>query len=350
MGGKATCDDTGYIDYKGAIHIHSNYSDGTGTVPDIIKAAKRCELDYIFLTDHDTLGPRIDGWEGYHDDLLVVVGEELSHFKEHCIVLGLDHHVQPRDSIYETMGDVVRSGGLAFIVHPHGKYRIFFRTRRLSWRKWDIEHLTGIEIWSYMFDWVDDFRFYKFKRFYLYPEAQISGPFKETLEMWDQLCLSRRVVGIGGLDVHARQIDPWGKLVVFPYHSMFKTIHTHVLVKGGLTGDFATDSGKLLSELSMGHCFVAYDFAQDSSGFMFRVRGDTAIMGDEVTYSEDLELEVRLPTRAYINVIRNGKKFLSFVGTHSCFHAEGPGVYRIEAYIRKKPWIFSNPIYIREGT
>ena len=157
MGGKLASDDTEYFDYKGAIHIHSNYSDGSGTVPEIIDAAGRCGLDYIFLTDHDTLGARIDGWEGYKNGLMVIVGEEFSEFREHFVVLGLDKKVRQRGSIYETMEDVVESGGLAFIVHPHGKYRIFLRTRKLSWKNWDIGHLTGIEIWSYMFDWVDDF-------------------------------------------------------------------------------------------------------------------------------------------------------------------------------------------------
>ncbi len=39
-----------------AIHLHSDYSDGTASIPELMEAAREAERDVILLTDHDTLG------------------------------------------------------------------------------------------------------------------------------------------------------------------------------------------------------------------------------------------------------------------------------------------------------
>ena len=47
-------------------------------MPEIIDAAQMAGLDFLILTDHNTLQAREEGWEGWHDDLLVVVGQEIT--------------------------------------------------------------------------------------------------------------------------------------------------------------------------------------------------------------------------------------------------------------------------------
>ena len=46
------------------VHLHSLYSDGTGTVPEIARAARASGVDVVLLTDHDTLEARRRGEEG----------------------------------------------------------------------------------------------------------------------------------------------------------------------------------------------------------------------------------------------------------------------------------------------
>ena len=46
-----------YYTYTGVIHCHSHYSDGTGSVQEILRAAHKCRLDYVIITDR-TLLPR----------------------------------------------------------------------------------------------------------------------------------------------------------------------------------------------------------------------------------------------------------------------------------------------------
>ncbi|HUX15651.1 MAG TPA: PHP domain-containing protein, partial [Phycisphaerae bacterium] len=65
-------------EYVGAFHVHSCYSDGSGTYQEIASAAARAGLDFVVMSDHDTLRPRADGWQGWHDGVLVIVGTEIS--------------------------------------------------------------------------------------------------------------------------------------------------------------------------------------------------------------------------------------------------------------------------------
>ena len=45
-------------DYRGVIHCHSTYSfDGKGDMEEIGKAANDAGLDFVMMTDHDTMEP-----------------------------------------------------------------------------------------------------------------------------------------------------------------------------------------------------------------------------------------------------------------------------------------------------
>lgn len=41
-------------DYKGACHIHTEYSDGSIPVSDVITSAQDAGLDFVILSDHNT--------------------------------------------------------------------------------------------------------------------------------------------------------------------------------------------------------------------------------------------------------------------------------------------------------
>ena len=58
-------------EYVGVIHVHSTYSDGSRSIPDIASIAGEVDLDYVFMTDHNTLQAKRDGLEGWHGDVLV---------------------------------------------------------------------------------------------------------------------------------------------------------------------------------------------------------------------------------------------------------------------------------------
>ncbi len=199
-----------------------------------------------------------------------------------------------------------------------------------------------------MFDWVSELKYYRFLRHYQNPDRRIRGPFPETLHTWDQLCQKTRVVAIGGVDAHARRY-PLLPFVVFPYEDLFRTLRTHVLTDAPLVGSVSEDIPRLVQALRAGHCFIAYDRLCDASGTRFGSADGVLLMGDERPFDGPVDLEVRLPTDAELTVLRNGHPIASLQGKVCTFCANAPGVYRAEAKYGGKPWIYTNPIYLRPG-
>src|SRR3954463_13871804 len=56
------------------VHLHSTFSDGTGTVPQIVAAGARAGVDVVLLTDHNTRAGA--GYEGWHGSGRLLAGEE----------------------------------------------------------------------------------------------------------------------------------------------------------------------------------------------------------------------------------------------------------------------------------
>ncbi|HBC46644.1 MAG TPA: histidinol-phosphatase, partial [candidate division Zixibacteria bacterium] len=50
----------------GVIHIHSDYSDGSKSIPEIARIGESAGLDFLMFSDHLTLAPLRDGLERYH--------------------------------------------------------------------------------------------------------------------------------------------------------------------------------------------------------------------------------------------------------------------------------------------
>jgi len=57
---------------------------------------------------------------------------------------------------------------------------------------------------------------------------------------------------------------------------------------------------------------------------------------------------VTLPVAAEIRLIHNGNEASRTMLQVLTFRPHRPGVYRVEAWLKGRPWILSNPIYLRE--
>jgi hypothetical protein len=158
-----------------------------------------------------------------------------------------------------------------------------------------------------MFDWGRHFRFYKFWR---RSRSSDQRPFpRDAGDVGSDLSHAshRRDRGV---DAHAKtKHTPFGTLVVFSYEELFRTIRTHVLSREVFSGQWADDARIVYRALKEGHCFGAYNLLSSSEGFRFFLRSETgnALMGDEMPFCEDAQIEVSLPRRASIRVLRNGK-------------------------------------------
>lgn len=64
--------------YRGDLHVHSVYSDGRLKPAELAAAARAAGLDFIATTDHNTTAAHWVWREAAGDDLLVILGEEVT--------------------------------------------------------------------------------------------------------------------------------------------------------------------------------------------------------------------------------------------------------------------------------
>lgn len=346
------------IEYVGALHMHSVFSDGSGEISDIAKAASEVGLDYILLTDHNTLRALKEGYEGWYGNTLLLVGCELNdkQNKNHYLAFGINQAYSTRLSAAEYVKKVKEAGGIGFIAHPHEKRTHMEKHPPYPWVDWDVDGFTGIEIWNHMSEWMENLTEKNKYQSFLHPLKTIVAPQKKTLKLWDELNLKRKVVGIGGVDAHAHKYNLLGFLEVeiFPYKVLFKSIRTHILtdeeIKKGKSFDAVEKAKKIIySALEKGSCFVANDYHGDSSGFKFFADADNRIyqMGDKISKSKNIKLHAEIPNHnSEIKLIKNGRTVESVKGATLVHKVNGRGVYRVEAYLNGKAWIFSNHIRV----
>ena len=122
------------------LHMHSRYSDGLGTIPDILAfIGQRRELDVVALTDHDTiegaLRARELAWK-QHARFEVIVGEEVSTREGHLLTLFIERRIPPGLSVEQSIALAHEQGGLAIIAHP------FNRVFRHSIQREVVDRLT----------------------------------------------------------------------------------------------------------------------------------------------------------------------------------------------------------------
>jgi PHP domain len=330
------------------VHLHSTYSDGTGTVKQIARAARRAGVDVVLLTDHDTLAAKRNGEEGWYGDVLLLVGEEVTpRGGNHYLAFGIDEEIDHAGLDGAGICNAVRAaGGFGFAAHPfsEGSKRIK-RARPMPFGSLDCDALHGVELWSFVNDTGEAIESVpQMLRFLLAPARALDSPPQRNLDRWDELCRTRRAVAIGGLDAHqyGKRIGPFVPLRLMAYHRSFRFIRTHVLV------DEPPDREGVYAALRDGRCYIAVDSIAPATGFVFEA--DDLPMGAEAP-AGPRRLTARTPAEAQLRLLRDCEEIATATGRSIEANIEQPGVYRVEARRRHKgkarTWILSNPIYLR---
>jgi hypothetical protein len=336
------------------IHLHSLYSDGTGTVREIARAGRRAGADVVLLTDHDTLKAKHHGEEGWYGPVLLLVGEEVSpRGGNHYLAFGLDEHVRHRGRSPAQICEAVHDGGgFGFAAHPwsEGSER-FRRARGMPFDDLACPALHGVELWSFATDTGESLRSIPHALHFLaMPGRVLRHPPERNMKGWDELCQERRTVAIGGLDAHqfGKRVGPFVPLRLMSYRRSFRQIRTHVLAREALTGDLDHDREQVYEALRSGRCYIAVDAVAPAKGFRFWAEGpDGRVEMGEEAPAGDWTLRVQLPSPASVRLLRDGRD----LGTELERRVEEPGVYRVEAYREsrgaERTWVISNPIYLR---
>lgn len=347
------------FDYRGFFHIHSDFShDGTTGIKDIIKSARKCGADFIIMTDHFNIKTKDEGFEGYHGELLVVAGEEISPAYNHYLAIGLNKAILAgSDEKPQKYIDAVKKENAAgLIAHPDHTGTKKFGVRSYEWKDWTVTGYDAISIWDLMTDWQEKLSSY-FKAFlaFLFPAFILSGPKTKTLERWDRYNLENKegklIAGYGEIDNHNVKKKVFGiTFRIFPFDFAFKTISTHILLKKELSKDAQEAKRQIIEAVKTSSLYIAQEKWAGAKGFEFYISDNfkTAYTGETLSGAKTYKVTVKLPKKALIKILLNGETVYSLFTDILIKDFESPGVYRVEVYMKKffsyKPWIFSNHI------
>jgi hypothetical protein len=347
----------------GAVHIHTMAShDASGTIPEVVAAARQADLSFIAITDHNVPVTAQDMADD-PPDLPIISGEELGTSAGHFLALGLPlGWARPTSPDDRTLLAAAHAQG-AFTVLAHPFHP------RTPWTDWGTSNFDGIEIWNEDAVWRQNNPFDLLISLLIYPEndqlamVRLARTPEQNLAKWDELLAQRPVVGMCGSDVHAKTKLTSNFFLRFPgYVPSLEVAREHVLLgpnAGGGDASRAT-ADEILDALRRGHSFCALDALYPSSGFTFRVSssGGSGGPGDSVSWAGEGRIKVSVPPGAsqpLIKVIRDGREIVSRQTWNVDEPAPGPGRYRTEVFLRQPGltgwrrwtlWAFTNPVYV----
>ena len=108
---------------KGAFHVHTRRSDGSGSLDSVAAAAARAGLDVVIFTDHGD-GVRPATPPSYRAGVLCIDGVEVSTTGGHYAALGARPSPYPLGGdAAGVVDDVRRLGGLGVVTHPDSPKR-----------------------------------------------------------------------------------------------------------------------------------------------------------------------------------------------------------------------------------
>ncbi|MCU0521019.1 MAG: CehA/McbA family metallohydrolase [Anaerolineae bacterium] len=348
-----------YRELVGNTHVHSVYSDGSGTYREIASSAAAARLNFVIITDHNV---RPTGLEGYHDQTLVLSGEEVHNVRRrpqcnHLLVYGTEKDMAPYTfGSTRTLVQAVRERqGVCYIAHPvERRSPIRAGLAAVPWTDWPPEGVNGLEIWNYMSEFKGLLWSWPAALIYaLSPTLGIHGPYRATLRLWDELLgQGYRLAALGGADAHAATyaLGPLRRRV-FRYDALFNCVNTHILTSAPLSGDVAVDKSLIYEALRAGRTWVGYDLPYPTRGFRFQARSgsSTAVPGEELRRLGAISITVTLPAPGDIHLLRDGRRVAATGGTSLTYTSIEPGIYRVEVYRRfrgrRVGWIFTSPIY-----
>jgi hypothetical protein len=332
----------------GALHMHTFYSDGTGSVRDLARAAKECGLEWIWITDHDTMQGKPE--EGIIDGVRVLVGYEITPDRNHFLVGDVDELISRDLPPAEYVAEVERRGGVGIVAHPDERVTNEV-TEPYRWDDWSQRGFTGIELWNYMSDWVEQYTPARKYLHFFFPSLALRGPTAETLRWWDELQVEgARPTGVFGVDAHAKKVERVGReWEVFPYTHCFNRLVDYLQLEAPLSATFEEAEQQIWDAIRRGRVIMANQGRGSAAGSTFLALspgGTPATCGDEVNLTDGLTLEFVCPLAAELRLFQNGTLVARVSkGQKLRFDCREKGHYRVEAW-RRTLWVMTNHIHV----
>ena len=351
---------------RGAFHVHSERSDGSGSLDIIADAAQRAGLQFVIITDHAD-GTRTPTAASYRSGVLCIDAVEISTSGGHYIALGLPATPYPLGGeSWSVVEDVARLGGFGVVAHPTSL------RAALAWQDWQtpfdaVEWLNGDSQWR---DETFSTLAVTATRYPFRPSESLASLLDRpqmALDLWDSETSQRRVVGLGGVDAHARLgtgigNEGYGKAIAinFPgYEQIFRTFSLSVQLADPWSGNPIEDATALIEGIRMGRTFTSIDALASPAQFNFTAEtpAHRVSMGERITTATETQLRavVTGPPESEIVLLANGHTVYRVAGaelTYDIDPTRAAEAYRVEVHLPSAPgtppipWIISNPIYV----
>ncbi|MFS4094256.1 CehA/McbA family metallohydrolase [Streptomyces sp. AF1A] len=134
--------------YRGDCHLHSWHSDGRRTPGEIAALARAAGLDFLNSSEHNTSSSHAHWADAAGEDLLVMLGEEVTTRNGHVLALGtepgtfVDWRYRARDGRWGRFAREIRAaGGLVVPAHPHAT------CLGCAW-KFGFAEADAVEVWN----------------------------------------------------------------------------------------------------------------------------------------------------------------------------------------------------------
>jgi hypothetical protein len=348
-----------HFEYIGNLHIHSFYSDGGGNISQIARSAAKANLDFICLNDHDYLTESLHlEEEGFYGDVLVLIGLEIGGRYHHYLTYDLKKMLKSEGlAPQEVIDQVNEQNGFGFLAHPFEKGMPFSeKSVAYTWNDLSVDGFTGICIWNYTSRWKERVKSALHGLFLLtFKSLSLMPPSQKTLSFWDNLCRHRRVVAVGGSDAHGSVFRyAWINFKPLSYDHLLKTVSIHILLDKKMSKDFEKAKEEVYGAMREGRLFIAHEKICSAKGLRFSFHSDSGsslVMGEEGPFQAG-DFLISLPHDGEIKLLKDGKLEKKWRSREVVYRVADRGVYRIEVYryafpFGWRPWIFSNPIYLR---
>ncbi|MCX7958924.1 MAG: CehA/McbA family metallohydrolase, partial [Deltaproteobacteria bacterium] len=247
----------GTYHYKGAIHLHTNYShDGIGTIPELLLAASKAELNFVIVTDHNNMNAK--EYEGYKQGVLLIAGMEVSTPYGHFLALDIGEDLKETERTDYFFKRIKSKGGFSVIAHPTSPSNPWTDKKNLEYDGIELITLkTYLEnafrppfvrgIFSTIFTPVN-FR-WSMLNLMTYPKREI--------DFLSDALATHPVFITCGSDAHGKP----------PYDKVIDFCLTHIITDTPLTNEYTTDKKIILSAIRNGSLYIASDFIANADGF-----------------------------------------------------------------------------------
>ena len=348
---------------RGAFHVHTRRSDGTGTVDQVASAAARAGLQFVLVTDHGD-GTREVEPPRYRDGVLTIDSVEISTRGGHVVALDVSKAPYPlAGEARDVLDDIDRLGGFSIAAHPGSE------KAELRWTDWT-HPAGGLEWINADSEWRDERAGTLVHALFTYPFrpveslAMLLDRPDPVLRQWDAETRRRRVVALAAADAHARiglrtvgePYDNSPRLPMPGYERSFR-LFSITLPDVMLTGDAGRDARAVVDAIRRGHVYSTVDALAGPAAVTFtaqsgkvHVSGGDALAGDA---GVTLHVGGSAPPDAETVLFKNGDPILTTGGGELRHTVDREAaVYRIEIRLPGAPgnpavpWIVTNPIYV----